>query len=706
MYSAPIMLLLDTSMTMDHHRIRQAVSDIYEKGFDTVCVEFRNNIYDEYDPQGKAAVQVVSEACTRLGLQFLMIMPMLGPNIVKEHPEARQSWAVEHTGQVVDKRFSIAIKRVHNVGFVHTDPRVRGVAKAFHIIRDASRRIIEATDITDRITFAIDMNIETTLAGAYEQDGEILVYARYDTDYMDFAYRGMHKSVDSFLEQYEGLPLDGYAIDEFGAGCRSSEDVYFVGSHFLAAFKAKYGYDLLDRIYLLKNEAVDACAGKVRYDYYQLTIDLTYDLQKYVKDRYTERFGENLFGGFHSTWWGEGNSGDLWAGNIDYFRLTDNLSGGFVDAQFDAERTMVSMTMLAESLAKYSSSGHAYNMCWDRNTTKEKLDYYQRLLAVRNVRWVGHAYGYVGPFGPGYPDHSTWADTKICLERQKTFQQFIGTAVSKPKLAMMYVWESVAFFNNEYMHYHRLSLKAVLDKMMQEHIEIDLIPTSEADLARYDMLIVLWPTMLPEAAWQSIQGYAAAGRRVIFIGPPAQCTVEGRDIRSEFEQLTGAQSVNPFAGKLYTGDYEYVEWDIWFAKSKIEMQMYPLTPIDGETTLIHDGDIIGVSKSNVEYFSFEMPLTSYFETLMATLTRARELDLPPNTISKVSCDGDNSVLSLTGRWEARINCSFTFRGNKITITDGVLVGIRLKGNRVVEIISDADCTIEVNGSKREYVTIG
>ncbi|WP_308634880.1 hypothetical protein [Paenibacillus silvisoli] len=703
MFASPIMLLLDTSITLDHKRLREAVSDIHGKGFDTICVEFRNNIYDEYDWQGKQAAKIVAEETRRLGLKFVMIMPMLGPNIVKDYPEARQSWAVEHAAVVTNNRFSIAVKRVHNVGFVRTEPRVRGIAKAFRIVRDG-QRIAEAVDVTDRMTYSIDMNIETTLSGSCELDGEMLVYVRYETDYMDFAFGGMRLSVDSFLEQYEDLPLDGYAIDEFGAGSRSSEDVYFVGGHFLQAFRDKYGYDFADQLYLMKHETVTGSAGKARFDYYQLTIDLTYGLQNYVKDRYAERIGTEteMFGGFHSTWWGEGNSGDLWAGNIDYFRLTDNLSGGFVDAQFDAERTMVSLTMLAESLAKYADSGLAYNMCWDRNTTKEKLDYYMRLLAVRNVRWVGHAYGYVGPFGPGYPDHVTWEDTKRCLERQKAFQAFIGGAVSKPKLAMMYVWESVAFHNNDYMHYHRLSMKAVLDKMMQQKLEIDVIPTSEPDLARYDALIVLWPTMMPEAAWQAIAAYAAAGKKVIFIGPPAQCTVEGRDIRAEFERLTGAVTGDAFPGVIYNGDYEYVEWDIWFTKSKIDMQAFPMELTDGEARLVHEGDLLGVSKGSVEYYAFEMPLTPYFDTLLASLDFARELDLPDDVIGKVSYRDEGAVLSITGRWGARINCGFQFRGNTIRIKDGVLVGIRLQGNRVVDLISEAGCVIEVNGSRMEY----
>src|SRR6185312_8944347 len=100
--------------------------------------------------------------------------------------------------------------------------------------------------------------------------------------------------------------------------------------------------------------------------------------------------------------------------------------------------------------------------------------------------------------------------TKLSLHRQKTLQVFIGKAVSQPKVAMMYVWESVACFNNDNMHYHKLSMKAILDKMLLRNIEIDIIPTYDNNLTRFDTLIVLWPAMLPESTWTEIKGYAAS----------------------------------------------------------------------------------------------------------------------------------------------------------------------------------------------------
>jgi hypothetical protein len=705
MYAAPIMILVDTSFALDHERLRNAVTDMHHKGFDTICFEFRNCIFDEYDAAGQAAMKVVADRTKELGVRFVKIMPMIGLNLVKKYPEDRQVWAVEHRARVDGKRFSVHVKPLPNSGYIATEPSFRGIAKVFMVERDEhTGTITRAADITENVSYTIERNETIVLAGSFERDGEILAYIAYQTDYIDFSFRHIRQSVDEYMELYDGLPLAGYAIDEFGTGSRQ-QDVYLIGDAFLHQFKSQYGYELLDKLYLLKNEAAGECAGKLRHDYYGLTLDNTYSLQKYVKGCYSEKYGSNLFGGFHSTWWGEGNSGDLWGGNIDYFRLTGNLSGGFVDAQFDAERTMTSMTMLAESLAKYSDTGIAYNMCWDRVPTPEKLDYYQRMLSVRNVRWVGHAYGSTGSFGPGYPEHGTWDQAGRVLSREKAMQAFMGSAVSKPKVAMMYIWESVAWFNNDLMHYHKLSMKALLDKMLQRHIEIDVVPTSDNDLQRFEALIVLWPTMMPESAWSAVKAYAASGKKLIFIGPPGQCTTEGRDIRTEFEALTGARAEEAHAGKRYAGEYEYVAWDLWFTQESIGMNSFPLEPLEGESLVLHGGDLLGVSSGNVKYYSFELPLTAYFDVTLAELESYREVELPDNLISKVSHDGETAVVTLTGRWGAPVDAAFDFMGNRIQIRGFGVAGVRLNAGTVVQAIGEEGTVIEVNGEPIDIVRI-
>jgi hypothetical protein len=52
-----------------------------------------------------------------------------------------------------------------------------------------------------------------------------------------------------------------------------------------------------------------------------------------------------------------------------------------------------------------------------------------------------------------------------------------------------------------------------------------------------------------------------------------------------------------------------------------------------------------------------------------------------------------------------MNASFEFMGNRISIKDGKLVGIRLKGCNIVEIVSEKNSCIEINGQKWDYTII-
>ncbi|MCM3631130.1 hypothetical protein M3194_27840 [Paenibacillus glycanilyticus] len=706
MTMAPIMLLIDTSMAAQPDSIRHAVADIAGHGFDAIALEFRNCSYSEFDEIGQRAMRTAEEEARMHGLAFVQIIPWPGLRLLKHHPEARQKWISEHEGSIRNGKLEIRLNDLESAGHTDIRPVYEGIAKAFLVKREGGI-IREAKDITAELRdVRLVITSRSDLSGRYGEDGDLLLYASYSTDYPDFASAAMAESIDETLACYLGMKLDGFAIDEFGAGSKK-EDVYLGGAAFLEAFRHRYGYEFLDRIYLMRHKSADDRLGKLRFDYYNLTMELTYRIQKELKERYEKQHGKASFMGFHSTWWGEGNSGDLWAGNIDYFKLTDNLSGGFVDAQYDAERTMLSMTMLAESLAKYSDSGLAYNMCWDREPTSGKMTYYHRLLAARNVRWVAHAYGHSGPFGPGYPHHPTWAITSRCVAMQKAMQRFVGKAVSRPRVALMYAWESVAYRNDSFMHYHRLSLKALLHKLMLRHVEVDVVPAYEEQLSRYDALIVLWPAMLPEAAWERIRRYGElTGKRLIVIGPPAVCTTEGRNIAAEFEELTGTAVHEGDRGEIdYSGEYEYVAWDLWFTRDRIPMKCFPFSVANGagdtRVTIRHDDLAIAARRANVDYYSFELPLTPYFESLLHDLEEYKELHLPPGVLAKTSYDDDGTVLTLLPRLGGELNVSFHYAGIAFDIHGGGLIGLKIANGRLTAAIGEEGSELYANGERAD-----
>jgi hypothetical protein len=148
--------------------------------------------------------------------------------------------------------------------------------------------------------------------------------------------------------------------------------------------------------------------------------------------------------------------------------------------------------------------------------------------------------------------------------------------------------------------------------------------------------------------WNTIKKYVTTGKKVIFIGPPAQYTTDGEEIGKEFAELTGIEFSETESAKIYNSNYEYDTGDIWFTTQKIEMSYYPVVPTDAEVLIKNGKEIIGVHKKNVEYYSFELPLTVYFETLLSQLEEYTPINFPSGIVSKISHDGDMTIITLTG----------------------------------------------------------
>ena len=65
-------------------------------------------------------------------------------------------------------------------------------------------------------------------------------------------------------------------------------------------------------------------------------------------------------------------------------------------------------------------------------------------------------------------------------------------------------------------------------------------------LESYRVLVMPYAMALPEKVWSVCKDFAAAGGKVVFIGPPPTMTVEGRDIVAEFAKCAGIRPL-PFA---------------------------------------------------------------------------------------------------------------------------------------------------------------
>lgn len=679
-FCAPIMLMMDTGMITEEGALEAAVKDIAEHGFDTVCMEFRNCILSERDTLGRNAMERVCAAAKNSGIDVVKTIPAHLSDCIRENPSVRRR---------ISKCCFAEVRGGH---FCAEMPEAKG--KPIKIIKAFYENNSAVHNVTDRVQYCFELNAQSQICGDFSEDGRLLLYVEFETDEIDYAYTGIKECIESHLSLYDGLPLNGFALDEFGAGTRA-EHVYHTGEWFLKRFDKEFGYSFADVLYQMDTNGPNA--AKVRYDYYYLTNLITYEFQQSVRDCFEKRFGKELFIGFHNTWWGEGNSGDLWAGNIDYFSLTKALRGGFVDAQYDAQRTMLSMTLLSEALAKYSDTGLAYNMCWDRFPTHEKMDYYHRYLAMRNVRWIGHGYGRTSIFGPGYPEHSTWEDAKTSTRRERAMQAFYSGAVSKPKVAFLYLWQGLAYCNDSSIHYHRLGMKALLEKMQLAGIELDVICDIDENADNYDVLFISWGTMLPRGLMDRIEELAKKGKQIIFIGTPVVCDTEGNDLSERFEHLTGCKAGTPVD---YIQDYEYVAYDLWFTKDKISMKKFPLAVHTAEV-IAKDGEAVcGVKKGNVSFYSFEAALTDVFDNLIQSLSQYQNPLVGDGVLSKTAYGDGFQLFCLCGIWDKKIEGRFAFAGHEFQISGADLVGIKIFDDGAINFAGPANCKIFIDGKEK------
>lgn len=263
-------------------------------------------------------------------------------------------------------------------------------------------------------------------------------------------------------------------------------------------------------------------------------------------------------------------------------------------------------------------------------------------------------------------------------------------ANSPAKVAVLYIWESNAFFNNEQMHYHRASLKALLDKLMTNNIPIDVVPSFETNLSHYDVIFALWPSMMPDSLWQTLKQEIAAGKQVYFMGPPAYVTTSGKDISAEFEKLTGSHVTDV---KTYCGGFEYPAWDFWFTDKIIPMNIY----CEGD-------EIIERSCGNVHYYGYEAPLTEAMIDIIENLSDYKTID-NDRVISKVYQRSDEKIITLTGRWSCKINMRFAFEGNDIEIQNGTLILISAEKNKITKLLSSGGAQIYINGIRSDYEQI-
>lgn len=261
-----------------------------------------------------------------------------------------------------------------------------------------------------------------------------LAFVLFDSNYPEFAGAATRRALVEELAHYaaEGVVLDGICWDEpgyataFDPRFRADRMRLPGGDGIRDIFFKKTGIDLMDHLYLLVRHDDEHTALDVRRAYYESVQEAVLGFQEELGSEARRLFGPETDIGIHSTW--HQNADDLIHGSGDWWEATRTLTGGFTDVGSAEEldrpeqvREIISMLVMAGSLARHSSSGKAWINLWGVDFGQPGgrypggvVDYWAALMAVFGTRWLAHIYGPTSYFhrpnvwGPGYPHHPTW----------------------------------------------------------------------------------------------------------------------------------------------------------------------------------------------------------------------------------------------------------------------------------------------------------
>jgi hypothetical protein len=457
--------------------------DLKAAGFDGLFVMPRATRYQIFDEELIAAVKLASAACQREGIEFIWgpdprfgahhiiektgygaEILVAGQDFIAKSPAAGNTLpadrAMLNECKVDNGRYSLRYgypsrRDVHMLTEVGLWLNPVGVDKVFAYQRKDGRVVSSSIrDITAQHHFFINRSLYyVEVFGKLDlPPGEwwVVAFPRFGTNLYAFDAPEHEQEMVKLLERYkaEGIRFNGFWWDEPGYYLQFGH--YAISERIYHDFRAKYGYDLKEKLYALLLTLDDESQMRVRTDYFQLVMDYVFGAE--------ERFwktGEKLFGplrmGIHQNW--HTIPDNMYHGSADYWRGLSALDAGYTDAgSFEKYFTsdlatkyeQVSFMMQAVSLGRFSKTGHAYFNQWGVNYDVPVPVYWNDLMALFSNEWIQHSYGStkgIGAgrdFGPGFPNHSTWALLPSLIEKTRRVHQITGYKLPVAQVAVVY----------------------------------------------------------------------------------------------------------------------------------------------------------------------------------------------------------------------------------------------------------------------------
>jgi hypothetical protein len=548
----------------------EGLRELAKQGYDLVRVFLRGSNFEWRSPEYVSLIAKMTAESHRLGMKIVIDCEphtqIAGREIGKDSPDGMGRRLYRSSTQLVSGRFAMSFPSRHGA---QPTPRLEA---AFVRQGDTVSKL-------PKLTFGVNFEEEfydTGFAERYVEyspgrapieakhyfhlhgrlpshaDGELIVYVSFDDEKLiDFWSDATREFYESVVECYKAIPLDGIAWDEPAA--EIGWECYRWGEGSAAAFARINGYDLRDKMWLLDESQITPEAVKVKLDYYRTLNEGIFQAQKHICELAKAKCGDGAILGTHHTWVGEGGIGDFRAGAVDYFRLNENMDAGYTDGVWWFDGCVDYVYALASSLSRLTPSGAAEVNTWHWKPTIAATEHAARQMALMRINWFNIWFGDMSDTSK-YPEHYSYDVCTDAMRKLKGFLTELEPCRPVVDVAIWHGWEGVMATNSPQWTFGLKNFQLFgSEALARRSIAFDFVDSELLKEARikdgqlvtrlesYRVLILPYAIVLPEKVWAVCKAFAAAGGKVIFLGPPPAMTVEGRDITAEFAACVGIE---------------------------------------------------------------------------------------------------------------------------------------------------------------------
>lgn len=721
----------------DLELLEKGLSDVKQKGFDSIHFEWRNTSCTFSHPRMQKAIRDFNRIARGMGLEVLTHanpIAIQSKAISDDLPELFTNPIEAVCSKLIDGEFTIASRgeKLHCA-----------IEKCYLVEKTSDFNLSKCTDITGQVkeissltegggckmtkATALADTLTTYLVDGYDF-GEVIAIVRYFYVYegADLSNKLIMNCNSDILEMLSDMDTDGYVWDEphFGfAFCTNNGRQ--ISDNMYIKFAKIFQYELKDNLVSLWYDVEGTDSSLIRLHYAELMETALSELEMDFYNKAITQLAKKGIEGVissHRTMHEE-TSDDFYIGCVDYFRHNKATSGGFSDSVFEREDSMIAMMQMASSLAMDNVKKAAYNMSWGFKPSIELNDYYASLLSAMNVRWNAHAYHGSVLFGPGYPNHPVWNSIQNDLIEHKNALALLKDATRINDIAVLYTWKSLATYPDNYIHIHRrniLFLSKTLTMMNLQHqfisyeiledavIENDEIKTR---VGNFKKLVIPWCDFISVKARDKVAQCKKNGIPVLIFGAPAVTYDNGSDAKIDFAALCGIEPISKYAIGMHSLAIDnHLEMPLNMMDNKFELnphsaqENYDSNSDDSYADCIYyytlkinpgcyniaeiNNDIVGVRSGSVCYYSTEIP---YFAKAIEFIFKdSPSIKSIENLMLFEYKTPHGMALSGVSRWNKPLSGKFNWNGKEIALKNCKMFVIRIDGSYEPQIYSTGD----------------